>query len=1823
MVVFVRFCFYIFIVFSIGACGGGGDDPVVPPPSPTPNSILDSDNDGVKDVDDAFPLDPDEQMDADSDGVGDNTDTDDDGDNIADVEDAFPLDASEQLDTDGDGIGNNADTDDDGDGVVDEDDAFPLDASEQLDTDGDGLGNNLDKDDDEDGVVDDEDAFPLDNNESRDADADGVGDNADAYPNDESCSLSPDGDGQDCYLSLLSSSDLEMAKSSDGIAYIPLLSQSKLLRLDAYSGHFVEPLILDATKSLSDFVYHPVHNKMYVAYEDLSLTFIDGSGVEQNFTEVEHEVGKLVAQIVSTTSFFHRSPVYVWSEHTGNLYYFLDIFGPGSLGASPINQFTGEFGSQVLSFNQSTESTRPSITLFNDGSQILLGDGQLFGGSDLSSLGSIGFQFRHAFWSKDDHLITLNYQAGNTLLSRRSADNLRIVEQLVFEGSPELLAHSDGRYVIFTNNLRGLQLHSYVPSDDSDGDGVANLNDAFPLDIAASSDEDDDGYPDVWNEGYSEADSTSDLILDAFPGDSACWLDAHADASGACDYGATMPDFSPDAVLSDDLGTMYMFSSEHRAVYRWSANTQTYLNPIYLGRRNDISPEPPSSMAYSSDHKRLYFAYEGGGITFVDLARDLVEQEFAVVTDTTHVLVSAGAFVVSKGQNSTTVFDKNANIADSGGSNYFSTQIAWSSENNRFYHLKDNVSPNDLVYQELDPVSGELVGSGESPYHGDYSIRGPIRISPEGNRVLLGSGDFYNASDLSWEGSVGDIDDALWLTTGDLLVMNQHEASFSISRRNRAFRVVEQVSFDGTLLAAIYVGNHIVILAMDNNDFVFHFYQPNDDSDEDGVLNLSDAFPLDPAASVDSDNDGYPDAWNEGYSIADSTTGLNIDIFPNDAACWLEEHMNESGECDYIATMPQFSPDAALSDEHGNVYLFSAQHGAVYRWSANSQSYLNPIYVGNKTAVSGVSPALMTYSKAHQRLYFGYSTGEVTYVDISGDLVEESFAIVASSVRGLVATGEFLLVQDDSGAWGTHYILDRHGQVADSKDWNRFSRQYAWNEFNHRVYYFRDGTSPNDLHFEEIDQVSGEIVADSESPYHGDYSIALPIRISSDGQQVMLGSGDLYNAEDLTWEGSIGDLDDALWLVSGDLLIVNRSDTQGFHLTRFDRDFQRVEKLNYAGTQLAILNAGSHTVLLSQQAGEFVFNLYVPNDDSDEDGVTNLEDAFPLDAAASVDSDNDGYPDVWNEGFSAADSTTGLSLDAFPQDSACWFDDHATDVEACDYSATMPVFTPDKILSDDSGIVYLFSSENSTVYRWSSVTESYLNPIYVGEDTVIASVSPNLMAYSSAHQRLYFAYASGALTYVDLAGSLVEQAFGNTASRVGGLAAVGEFLLAQDSSGAWGTHYIFDRNGDITDSKDWNYYSREYAWNAANHRVYFFRDNTSPNDLHYEEIDQVSGEIISDGESPYHSSSYIRIPIRVIAQGQYVILGSGKIYNAETLSQEFDIPSTFEYAAAFDDVFVIAKEELGAWSLSLYENDGFSLAYDFDLQGGLLALRRFGESLIIVERDAPGFKFSKIYFGDQDSDMLPAWWEISYGLSDNDASDAEADLDSDGLTNVEEYLLRADPSLSDTDMDMLNDYDEVNVHLSSPINSDTDGDGISDGDEILTYQTNPLLSDSDDDGFSDHSEIFLYETDPTDSSSLPESITAYSQTFESDAVPAEWSRGNDDHAGWGLSSDELFEGTQSLRSGELNNGEYSSAILKGLFAEGTLSFYAKVDSESCCDLLYVSVDGEQSMAITSGEWAQYSIQLSSGEHEIEWTYRKDNSASSGLDAAFIDNISFQ
>jgi len=79
---------------------------------------------------------------------------------------------------------------------------------------------------------------------------------------------------------------------------------------------------------------------------------------------------------------------------------------------------------------------------------------------------------------------------------------------------------------------------------------------------------------------------------------------------------------------------------------------------------------------------------------------------------------------------------------------------------------------------------------------------------------------------------------------------------------------------------------------------------------------------------------------------------------------------------------------------------------------------------------------------------------------------------------------------------------------------------------------------------------------------------------------------------------------------------------------------------------------------------------------------------------------------------------------------------------------------------------------------------------------------------------------------------------------------------------------------------------------------------------------------------------------------------------------------------------------------------------------------------------------------DSDDDGLPDSWERDHGLDPLDPSDALVDLDGDGLTNLQEFLLGTDPRQADTDGDGAGDGQENNAG-SDPLNALSFPAGIS------------------------------------------------------------------------------------------------------------------------------------------------------------------------------------
>ncbi|MBI5634505.1 MAG: M6 family metalloprotease domain-containing protein [Nitrospirae bacterium] len=116
-----------------------------------------------------------------------------------------------------------------------------------------------------------------------------------------------------------------------------------------------------------------------------------------------------------------------------------------------------------------------------------------------------------------------------------------------------------------------------------------------------------------------------------------------------------------------------------------------------------------------------------------------------------------------------------------------------------------------------------------------------------------------------------------------------------------------------------------------------------------------------------------------------------------------------------------------------------------------------------------------------------------------------------------------------------------------------------------------------------------------------------------------------------------------------------------------------------------------------------------------------------------------------------------------------------------------------------------------------------------------------------------------------------------------------------------------------------------------------------------------------------------------------------------------------------------------------------------------------------------------------------------------------------------------------------------------------------------------------------------------------------------------WTTGG--NANWAGQTTTTHDGVDAAQSGSISHNQ-STWMETTITGPGTLTYWWKVSSEATYDFLRFYLDGAEQTGSISGnvDWAQRSHGIPSGSHTIRWTYTKDYSVSSGLDAGWVDQV---
>jgi len=415
--------------------------------------------------------------------------------------------------------------------------------------------------------------------------------------------------------------------------------------------------------------------------------------------------------------------------------------------------------------------------------------------------------------------------------------------------------------------------------------------------------------------------------------------------------------------------------------------------------------------------------------------------------------------------------------------------------------------------------------------------------------------------DLAWSEETGLVGISGFNLNSDTLLI----------RYSSDLKLQEKIRLNGTPLHLIDMGESFMVLTITGGGILrLTPYTPSIDTDGDTIPNSQDHFPEDPAASIDSDRDGYPDSWNSNYQHSDKHWWMMIDPHPNDAVRPANPHRKDF-DCDFQCASDLFLLGDPNVIDTPNTMTQLVGNRVLKFWDKPSEKYLGSVVIRypNTHGLSDKAYSSYFYSNSQNRLYFQYGA-TITYISLDDPNFNEVYLATTPVWSHIFTiTDEYLITKSGQN----FYLVDHAGNV--SKSQLTYEPKYhitfhAWSEKHKRIYY--------------LDQDSGELTYWQFSPtgeYLNKHSLGRFIHrfvLSSDESTLMdVLSGSYYDVNNLALLGSHelrGFKPRRRVVISDNKLVITGTSADGqLELREFDQDFNllKVDK-NFEGDIVDFFN---------------------------------------------------------------------------------------------------------------------------------------------------------------------------------------------------------------------------------------------------------------------------------------------------------------------------------------------------------------------------------------------------------------------------------------------------------------------------------------------------------------------------------------------------------------------------------------------------------------------------------------------------------------------------
>ncbi|MHC9510379.1 fibronectin type III domain-containing protein [Kangiella sp. M94] len=664
--------------------------------------------------------------------------------------------------------------------------------------------------------------------------------------------------------------------------------------------------------------------------------------------------------------------------------------------------------------------------------------------------------------------------------------------------------------------------------------------------------------------------------------------------------------------------------------------------------------------------------------------------------------------------------------------------------------------------------------------------------------------------------------------------------------------------------------------------------------------------------------------------------------------------------------------------------------------------------------------------------------------------------------------------------------------------------------------------------------------------------------------------------------------------------------------------------------------------------------------DTDNDGLSNLEEWQLGTDATDADTDNDGMQDGWEHthGFALLDPSDGVQdrdNDGFTNEEEFYSETDPSDPN------NSPAVTR---VDFESGAKPMYWGPYSNTNPWSVTQEQPLSgtqslattgsgSTYTSSTEIKVLTEKGFISFDYASENDGYAYDR---YYVYLNGNYVKQFSRGSSGRVVLELGAGVNTLRwyyHNRTGAPDGRFVIDNvvitvadtdtdNDGMDDSWELYYFGKLEQTAEGDPdsdgltNIEEFQNDTHPKKLDtdgdgisdgwevehgFDPNDSTDGVMDSDGDGftnqeesyaltdPHDASSYPAVTLVDFESGAkpmhwraYSNTTPWSLTQEQPLSGSQSLVATGSgstYDSSSIEIKILSEKGFISFDYSA-ENDGY--AYDHYyvyLNGNLVKSFSRGSSGRAVIELSAGANTLRWYYHNRSSAYNGRFAIDNVMITAVEPSD-EADSDSDGLTDNEEWQLGTNAESSDTDDDSIPDPWEV-THGFDPLDS------------------NDAYDDPDLDGFTNADE-FWGNTDPNSDSSFPKGVQV---GFEGTEIqPLEWSMGG--NTDWFITDGLASSGLQSLQSGEVSAGQTSEVQVMLNSYDGFVRFDARLEN-SCFynNKLTVYIDGELEYSIINKDVTHFKahyIKLEQGLREIRWVYEADRVCDSSANRAFIDNI---